>query len=192
VKRAGFVVAPALFVAGLLVPRASHAYEDDFGDTPRQEVAPTDDRADSGEPTHMVTRIAALGLYRGVYDLGFTGGGASLSYGGDYPVSGAFEMHVAGGRSVGGLGFADVTGMGTFQGKVAGGLRLGLGAGLELLSIGRATSGNLMGGVGIASLARAGYDFGTGHGFFVDADCAFMFTFEAVVWGPELQLGYRF
>jgi hypothetical protein len=192
VRRAGLVVASALVVAGVLSARPSRAYEDDFGDTPRQEVAPTDDRAGSAEPSHMVTRVAAVGLYRSVYDLGFTGGGASLSYGGDYPVSGAFEMRVAGGRSVGGLGFADLTGMGTFQGKVAGGLRHGHGVGLEVLSIGRATSGNLMGGLGLASLARAGYDFGTGRGFFVDADCAFMFTFEAVVWGPELQLGYRF
>ena len=187
----GRVLAAAFVAAALLHARTSRAYEDDFGDTPRQEVAPTVDRADA-EPSHTVTRLAAVGLYRNVYDVDLAGGGASLSYGGDYPVSGAFEMRVAGGRSLHGLGFADVTGMGTFQAKVGGGLRLGLGAGLDVLAIGRATSGNLMGGLGLAGLARAGYDFGAGRGLFVDVDCAFMFTLEAVVWGPDLQLGYRF
>jgi hypothetical protein len=139
----------------------------------------------------MSTRLALVGAYRSVADLGFTGGGASLSYGGDYPVSGAFEMQIVGGRSRGGLGFADVALLGTFIARF-GGFRLGLGGGLEILAIDRATSGDLLGGIGIGALGRAGYDFGPRRALFVDADFASLFTFNGVMWGPNLAVGYKF
>jgi hypothetical protein len=137
-------------------------------------------------------RIAAVGVYRSVFDVGLVGGGGAFSIMSRTPLSGAFELRVFGGRSLGGLPFADVAALGTATAR-AGALRFGVGLGLEGLLFVRATSGDTFGGGGVAALVRAGYDFDSGiaRGVFVDVDVSGLYA-GAFVWGPSLALGYRF
>jgi hypothetical protein len=125
-----------------------------------------------------------------VYDVDFAGGGGALSIGGDSPTSGGFEMRIFGGRSFGGLSFADISAFGTLTAHF-GGFHVDGGLGLELLTILRATNGDLMGSVGPAGLARLGYDFGRGAGAFVNVDAS-AFYCGALMWGPTIAAGYRF
>jgi hypothetical protein len=142
-------------------------------------------------PSHTAMHLSALGSYRSVFDIGLAGGGAAISIGGDYPLSGAFELRILGGRTLGGLAFADIAALGTAMARVGGGFELGLGIGLESLAFVRATNGDLLDSGGLAGLLRVRYDLGRSPGVFVDADCSFYYG-GATVWGPTVGVGYRF
>ncbi|HEY1694413.1 MAG TPA: hypothetical protein VGG39_19725 [Polyangiaceae bacterium] len=190
-----------LAMAGLLAAAPARAQYDELfqrapaepGEPgePAEETPPPEPKVEEATPSHTQARFSVVGAYRGVYDLGLGGGGIDFSFGGDYPVSGAFELRILYGRSIGGLGFGDVAAMGSMMARLGGGVRLGFALGLEAMMIARATNGDLMSGGGLTGLFRLGYDFGRTQGFFVEGDGSLLYT-GTVIWGPTLGVGYRF
>jgi hypothetical protein len=185
---------PLLAMAVLLAAAPARAQDDELPQgaprEPAEEAPPSEPKVEEPAPSHTQTRFSVVGAYRGVYDLGLGGGGIDFSFGGDYPVSGAFELRILGGRSMGGLGFGDVAAMGSMMARPGGGLRLGFALGLEAMMIARATNGDLMSGGGLTGLFRLGYDFGRAQGFFVEGDATLLYT-GTTIWGPTLGVGYR-
>ncbi|HEY6460019.1 MAG TPA: hypothetical protein VIY73_07695 [Polyangiaceae bacterium] len=188
-----------LTAAGLLVTTPAAAQYAEYEATAPPASAGTPEvsppvtaKVEEASPSHTEMRFSAVGAYRGIYDVGLAGGGIDLAIGGDYPLSGAFELRILGGRSLGGLGFADVAAMGSVMARLGGGPRIGFAVGVETLMIARATTGDLMGSGGLTGLMRLGYDFGRGkQGFFAEGDATFLYM-GTLAWGPTLGAGYRF
>ena len=72
------------------------------------------------------------------------------------------------------------------------GLRLGGGGGPMYLLIRRATTGSLIAVPGLDGFVRLGYDAGRANTPFVFADLEVRAPLGALVWGPTLQVGWRF
>ena len=169
-------------------PSYSPVESEEETETPPKEPPPPPD----AHPSHQLTRVSLVAGYRGVFDLQAGGVGAALSYGGDKAVSGNFNLRILGGRTLGGLGIFELAPTGTVEFVLGEGFRAGVGAGLSVFSITRATTGDLVLSCGPTGLARFGYDFAPRKAMFVLMDFDAQWQAGAVVWGPTLGVGYRF
>jgi hypothetical protein len=186
----------ALLASGLALPRPARAQVGEPGFTPNSEegmeAPPSEPAPSDNRPSHSVTRLSVVAGYRGLFDLQVAGAGVALSYGGAAPVSGHFNLRLMGGRTLGGLGIFELAPSGTVEFALGEGFRFGLGAGLSLFTISRATNGNLVGSCGPTGLARVAYDFAPHRAMFILTDFDAEWQAGAVVWGPTLAVGYRF
>jgi hypothetical protein len=200
VSRAAAAVAVAVFAAGTVVAPAARADEPTptTPPTPAPEAtAPErgDDAVESPPPSWraLVLRLGAVGAYRGLYDLNVLGGGVALSIGGEsQTVGGHGNLRVIDGRTPAGLHVFEWALTGTVEWRVDN-VRLGFGGGWTYFGVQRATDGSWVQSLGPVALLRGGYDFGERSGAFLLADCQIQLQAGgAYVWGPTLELGYRF
>jgi hypothetical protein len=187
VRRAFVVSIVIAWVAA--VATEAHADGDLPGDEPSSDppLRPDDPRS------HIQARVALTGEYRSLYDLSVLGGGVTLSVGGDGDKSGQVNLRLVDGRTVGGLHVLDMGLGGSAEFVVTGGLLVGLGGGLALFGVQRATDGSQILSVGPELYGRIGYRFANRDAPFLTLDLGSeLQTNGTLVWGPTLSLGYRF
>jgi hypothetical protein len=118
-------------------------------------------------PRATVFRIAAEGAYRPLFDLTVLGGGIELSLGREGERHGGYvNLHGVLGRTAAGLPVLEIGLTGTYEVHF-GGLRFGVGGGMNLLNLDRASNGSDVNSAGLTTLFRVGYDFGERPGAFV-------------------------
>jgi hypothetical protein len=187
VKRA--IVASIVIAWAAALATEARADGDPPGDEPSSDppLRPDDPRS------HIQARVALTGEYRSLYDLSVLGGGVTLSVGGDGDKSGQVNLRLVDGRTVGGLHVLDMGLGGSAEFVVTGGLLVGLGGGLALFGVQRATDGSQILSVGPELYGRIGYRFANRDAPFLTLDLGSeLQTNGTLVWGPTLSLGYRF
>jgi len=181
----------ASLVLACLATLATRAHADPAapGDEPS-----SDPPLRSDDPrSHIQARVALIGEYRSLYDLSVLGGGVMISGGGDGDKSGQFNLRLAGGRTMAGLSVVDIGVGGSAEFVVTGGFLVGLGGGLAVFGVQRATDGTELLSVGPELYARTGYRFANRNAPFITLDFGSeLQNGGALVWGPTLSLGYRF
>jgi hypothetical protein len=196
-SRAAASVAIAVFVAAALVAPAARA-DDPIppSSAPEPSAREGGDDATEGPSASwrsVVVRVGAIGAYRGLFDLRILGGGLAASIGGEsQTVGGHANMYIVKAQSAAGLQVVEWGLSGTAEWRVDN-VRLGFGGGWTYFGVQRATDGSFLQSFGPMALLRAGYDFGERSGLYVLGDCQVQLQAgDAVVWGPTVQLGYRF
>ena len=181
---------PSLAVA-CLASLATPALADPAGSA---DDAPGDPPLRPDDPrSHLQMRIAALGEYRGFTDLSYLGAGVQLSAGDDRDKSGQVNLRFTTGSTPGGLKVLDASLGGSAEIVVAGGLLLGVGGGLALFGVQRATDGSDIVSIGPELYGRLGYRFGRRNAPFVTLDFGSeLQTNGTLVWGPTAAVGWRF
>jgi hypothetical protein len=153
--------------------------------------------ADSRPPSWVHPALAAVGTYRRLFDLDLWGGGAaaSLNFEGRRAV-GVIALQVTDSRTPGGLVF--------MNGELKGGadwmfdsFRFGLGGGVTLNSIRRATDGSWISTLGPLLMIHAAYDFSARRPCFfleVEFETSTVGSGESLIGmsGVSLQMGARF
>jgi hypothetical protein len=189
--------AAAVFAVGALVAREARADEPPSS-TPAPEAAAGEggDATTESSPASwrsVVLRVGTIGAYRGLFDLRILGGGLAVSIGGEsQTIGGHANMYLLKAQSAAGLQVVEWGLSGTAEWRVDN-VRLGLGGGWTYFGVQRATDGSFLQSFGPMALLRAGYDFGERSGLYVLGDCQVQLQAgAAVVWGPTVQLGYRF
>jgi len=140
-------------------------------------------------------RVAAVGDYRGIYDLSALSYGLALSLGCDCEKAGGFaELRGMTGHTVGGLSVNELSLGGSAEFVLKGtSFVLGLGGALTVFSVQRATDRSQITSVGPELYGRLGYRFGLHSAPFVNLDFGTQLQDGgAWVWGPTLAVGYRF
>jgi hypothetical protein len=196
-SRAAAAFAVAVFAATALATPAARA-DEPTPPTPAPE-ATTPERGDDADETPpqtwraLVLRVGAIGAYRGLYDLSILGGGLAASLGGEsQSIGGHANMYILKAQSAAGLQVVEWGLSGTVEWRVDN-VRLGLGGGWTYFGVQRATDGSFLQSFGPMGLLRVGYDFGEKSGLYVLGDGqAQLQAGGAIVWGPTVQLGYRF
>ena len=182
-------VAPLVVAWLATLATQAHADPDAPGDEPSSDppLRPDDPRS------HIQARVAMTGMYRSLYDLSVLGGGVTLSVGGDGDRSGQINLRLLDGRTMGGLHVMDIGLGGSAEFVVTGGLLVGLGGGLALFGLRRATDGSDILSVGPELYGRVGHRFANRDTPPLTLDLGSeLQTNGTLVWGPTLSLGYRF
>jgi hypothetical protein len=191
-KRVSLGIAIALLAAA---PAASADFTEGSAtsDEPARP-APPGAAHQGASSTPPVVALALVGAYRGFLDLQAGTGGVALSVGSPPgPVSAQISLRLAGGRTRYGLGVFDSDLVGTIEWRADAGVRFGLGTGLAVFGVSRATSGPMVLSIGPEALARAGFDFGARRAVFLTLDMSVALQAGGTaVFGPSLGVGYRF
>lgn len=176
----------ALLASSLVVvSTAAMAQESERDNSPKIDTA---ERAKTVR-TRLVGGVAVLGTYREIYDLSAFGVGAELTLGGEGAMHGGYyHLRLVRGETRAGLTVNELATLGTYELHVSG-LRFGVGGGVTLLSISRATTQRSIDKLGMSLLGRVGYDFGERSGPYVLGQVEWQTQHS---WGPTLCVGYRF
>jgi hypothetical protein len=164
--------------------------------------APGDDEAPRSSTSY---RLAVLADQRNLLDLSVLGGGIAFSVGSAHDkIGGQFEMRAMLGRTAGGLSTFEVGVGGSGDFVIAAGAFIGVGGGLALFGVERATDGSEILSVGPDLYGRVGYRFGKRMAPFVALDLDGQLHVGSTggflsgnpvgtfVWGPTLVVGYQF